>query len=226
MQPKNLHNLVVANLSKQYGRDAHVIEDFSYTFEARTSTGLTGPNGSGKTTLLRMLSVTSFPSSGQISFAGQSIHDAPYAYLKHVGIVHDESSLPEYMSAVELLQYALRSRELWTDDSPAHIDQIFDSLLLDERRHKLIGTYSSGMLKKTQIGMAIVAAPKVLLMDEPFRGLDTESLDAALAHFDRLKQNGSLMIIASHRKDMLASLCDTYIELAPHKTRQPSNTTA
>ncbi len=199
-----------------------MIEDFSYTFAAGTSTGLTGPNGSGKTTLLRMLSVTSFPTSGSINFGGKSIHDSPYAYLQHVGIVHDESALPEYMSAVELLEYALRSREKWTQQSAVQINQIFDDLLLDERRHNLIGTYSSGMLKKTQIGMALVAEPAVLLMDEPFRGLDTQSLDAAIRRFEALKQEGSLMIIASHRKDMLTALCDAYIELAPHQS-QPTD---
>lgn len=173
-----------------------------------------------------MLAVTSFPTNGVIAFAGKSIHEAPYAYLKHVGIVHDESALPEYMSAVELLEYALRSRNKWTSSSPAEIDELFDSLLLDERRHNLIGTYSSGMLKKTQIGMALVAAPAVLLMDEPFRGLDTASLEAATARFEALKKNGSLMVIASHRKDMLSLLCDSYIDLVPHPTEEASDTIA
>lgn len=226
MQPESRHNLTLSNVSKQYGRGVPVIDSFSHDFEAGTATALTGPNGSGKTTLLRLLAVTSFPSSGVISFAGKSIHEAPYTYLQHVGIVHDESALPEYMSAVELLEYALRSRNKWTSNSPAEIDQLLDSLLLDERRQNLIGTYSSGMLKKTQIGMALVAAPAVLLMDEPFRGLDSESLEAATTRFEALKKKGSLMVIASHRKDMLSLLCDSYIDLASHQTQQPSNTTA
>ena len=168
-----------------------------------------------------MLSVTSFPTSGQIMFAGKSIHKAPYEYLKNVGIVHDESSLPQYLSAVELLEYALRSRGKWQADSPKHIAHLLDTLMLDERRETLIGTYSSGMLKKTQIGMAIVASPSVLLMDEPFRGLDVDSLKAADSLFNSLKDKGSLMIIASHRKDMLTSLCDDYIHLEPHVAAQP-----
>lgn len=210
------HDLVVADVTKRYGSGMPVLANFSYTFAAGTATGLTGPNGSGKTTLLRMLSVTSFPTSGSITYAGQSIHAAPHAYLRHVGIVHDESSLPQFLSAVELLEYALRARGKWQPESPKTIDRLLDTLNLDERRQNLVGTYSSGMLKKTQIAMALVVEPAVILMDEPFRGLDVESLDAAIQLFNDMKQNGGLMVIASHRKDMLTSLCDTYIDLKPH----------
>lgn len=217
------HNLELSNVTKRYGLATTVIADFSHSFKAGTSTGLLGPNGSGKTTLLRMLSVTSFPTSGQIAFAGRSVHEAPYAYLKNVGIVHDESSLPEFMSAVELLEYALRSRNKWQANSPAHIDALFDTLMLDERRQNLIGTYSSGMLKKTQIGMALIAEPSVLLMDEPFRGLDVDSLQAATSLFNALKAKGGLMVIASHRKDMLSALCDDYIQLKPHESTEASS---
>ncbi len=210
-------DLVLSNITKKYGTGSPVISDFNHTFSAGTATGLMGPNGSGKTTLLRMLSVTSFPTSGRISFAGQSIHQAPYAYLKHVGIVHDESSLPEYLSAVELLEYALRSRDKWQPDSPEVIAEVFDTLMLDERRTNFIGTYSSGMLKKTQIAMAIVAQPEVLLMDEPLRGLDVESLEATVSMFNQLKNAGCLMIIASHRKDMLSAICDNFIDLGGEK---------
>ena len=210
-------DLVLSNITKKYGTGSPVISDFNHTFSAGTATGLMGPNGSGKTTLLRMLSVTSFPTSGSISFAGQSIHQAPYAYLKHVGIVHDESSLPEYLSAVELLEYALRSRDKWQPDSPEVIAEVFDTLMLDERRTNFIGTYSSGMLKKTQIAMAIVAQPEVLLMDEPLRGLDVESLEATVSMFNQLKNAGCLMIIASHRKDMLSAICDNFIDLGAEK---------
>ena len=161
-----------------------------------------------------MLSVTSFPSSGEVNYAGQSIHQSPYRYLQHVGIVHDESSLPQYLNAVELLEYALRSRDKWDDNSPHAIAALLDTLMLDERRTNLIGTYSSGMLKKTQIAMAVIAKPQVLLMDEPFRGLDVDSLDAALDIFNGLKQAGSLMVIASHRQDMLTALCDGFVDMS------------
>lgn len=211
------HNLVVSDVTKRYGTGAPVLANFSYTFAAGTSTGLIGPNGSGKTTLLRMLSVTSFPTSGEITYADRSIHTHPHAYLQHVGIVHDESSLPEFLSAVELLEYALRARDKWHADSPGDIAALLDTLQLDERRQNLIGTYSSGMLKKTQIAMALIVEPAVILMDEPFRGLDVESLDAAIELFNAIKQKGGLMVIASHRKDMLSSLCETYIDMQPHE---------
>ncbi len=211
------HDLVVSDVTKRYGTGTPVLANFSYTFAAGTSTALTGPNGSGKTTLLRMLSVTSFPTSGEITYAGVSIHASPHVYLQHVGIVHDESSLPEFLSAVELLEYAVRARGKWHADSPKDISSLLDTLQLDERRQNLIGTYSSGMLKKTQIAMGLIVEPSVILMDEPFRGLDVESLDAAIGLFNAIKQKGGLMVIASHRKDMLSALCDAYIDMKPNQ---------
>lgn len=205
--------LKLDNVSKRYGMDKPVISDFSHTFSPGTSTGLVGANGSGKTTLLRLLSVMAFPSSGEILFDNQSIHSAPHAYLAHTGIVHAESSLPQFLSATELLEYALRSRDQWNAKGPARIDEVLTALRLDERRTNLIGTYSSGMVKKTQIAMALITEPDILLMDEPFRGLDQESLEAALDRFKAVQQRGGLMVIASHRKDMLSSLCETYIDL-------------
>ena len=207
------HALHLLDVTKRYGTGAPVISNFSYTFAPGTSTGLVGSNGSGKTTLLRLLSVMSFPTSGKILYNDQSIHEMPHAYLAHTGIVHAESSLPQYLSATELLEYALRSRKKWDEDGPAQIDSLLTALRLDERRTNLIGTYSSGMVKKAQIAMALITEPAILLMDEPFRGLDQESLEAATAMFNAAQQRGCIMIIASHRKDMLASLCDEYIDL-------------
>ena len=71
--------------------------------------------------------------------------------------------------------------------------------------------------------MALVSAPSVLLMDEPFRGLDVESLQAATSMFNALKAKGALMVIASHRKDMLTELCDDYIQLKPHESRKDAS---
>lgn len=213
----SMDDLIVDQVTKRYGQGPAVLSNLSYTFGSGTATGLIGPNGSGKTTLLRLLSITSFPTEGTISYGGIDIHKKPHSYLGKVGIVHDESALPRFLNAVELLEYALRSRNAWYEDSPKYISEILDRLNLDERRKQLIGTYSSGMFKKTQIAMALIAKANVLLMDEPFRGLDTESLDAALQLFKQRKAEGSILVIASHRRDMLDDLCDHFVDMAHHR---------
>jgi ABC-2 type transport system ATP-binding protein len=211
-----MDDLIVDNVTKRYGQGPAVLSDLSCAFQAGTATGLIGPNGSGKTTLLRLLSVTSFPTKGAVRYGTIDIHQSPHAYLRHVGIVHDETALPRYLTAVELLEYALRSRKAWDTDSPERIARLLDRLYLDERRDQLIGTYSSGMFKKTQIAMALAPSPAVLLMDEPFRGLDAQSLDAAMDLFQQRKAGGCALVIASHRLDLLDVLCDDVMDMREH----------
>lgn len=217
-------DLVVTRVTKRYGQGPAVLTNLSHTFKAGTATGLVGPNGSGKTTLLRLLSVTSFPTEGTIHYGKIDIHRHPHAYLHHVGIVHDESALPRYLNAVELLEYTLRARQLWTASSPEDIAALLDLVRLDERRDQLIGTYSSGMFKKTQIAMALIARPRVLLMDEPFRGLDTASLNAMLTLFQQRKAEGAVLVIASHRQDMLDNLTDDIVNMQYHEASRKVET--
>ncbi|MFQ5572437.1 MAG: ATP-binding cassette domain-containing protein, partial [Rhodothermales bacterium] len=165
--------LVARGISKRYGQGAPVITHFDRTFVPGTATGIVGPNGSGKTTLLRLLSVVAFPTSGRITYGDLDIHAHPYRFLQHVGLVYASAELPQHLTAVELLEWILRERGAWDADAPDRIDALLDHVLLDERRDTLIGTYSSGMIQKTQVAAALIHRPAVLLMDEPFRGLDT-----------------------------------------------------
>lgn len=203
--------LTIDRVTKRYGRGAPVIEALSYTAPPGSATGLVGPNGSGKTTFLRLLSVLSFPTEGQIRYGEIDIHARPYAYLDRVGVVHDEAELPAYLSAVELLTWILRARGRWGKEGPARVDGLLDELLLDERRHELIGTYSSGMLKKTQIAAAFVAEPDVVLLDEPFRGLDEASIEALVNLLEAHRRRGGLLFLSSHLRQPLDLLCDALL---------------
>ncbi|MBX2822082.1 MAG: ABC transporter ATP-binding protein [Rhodothermaceae bacterium] len=207
------HSLVLNDITKRYGQGPAVLSDLSYSFNPGSATGLIGPNGSGKTTLLRLLSVSSFPTGGSIMYGDLDVNRSPYKYLGYVGIVHDVASLPQYMTAVELLEYVVRGRSKWTAHSDGDIDNLLNTLYLDDRRNNLIGTYSSGMLKKTQIAAALIANPRVLLLDEPFRGLDTESLRAAIDLLQTFKANGAVTVVSSHRRDVLDELCEEFLSL-------------
>ena len=208
--PSALH---LDDVSKRYGQGAYVLSGLGYTFRSGEATGLVGPNGSGKTTLLRVLSVMSYPTSGQVRWGELDVHRHPHRYLQDVGVVYDAADLPPYLSATELLEYVLRARGRWDADAPARTSALLTRLRLDERRENLVGTYSSGMLKKTQIALGLAVAPRILLMDEPFRGLDEESLYAAVEALQEFKQGGGILIVASHRQDLLERLCDGFIRL-------------
>ncbi len=205
--------LAVEAVSKRYPGADWVLYDVSHTFAPGTATGLVGPNGSGKSTLLRILSALSPPTSGAVRYGAIDVHRQPHRYLASVGIVHDRPDLPGYLTAVETLEWIARERGVWDDGSAGWHSALLDAVLLDERRDQLTRTYSSGMTRKAQLAAALAARPAVLLLDEPFRALDTQATEAALGVLSAFRDQGGLVILSSHRADLLDRLCDTRLDL-------------
>ena len=205
--------LTLDGVRKRYGTGPFVIDGLSHTVEPGTATGLVGPNGSGKSTLLRLLSVLTRPTEGSIRYGALDIHASPRAYLQHVGIVHDQADLPDFLTAPELLEWIARERGIWTDASPEAHAGLLDAVHLDDRRTQPIGTYSSGMTRKTQIAAAFAAQPDVLLLDEPFRALDVEATEAAVSGLAAFRDAGGTVLLSSHRADLMERIADTRIEL-------------
>ena len=200
------------NITKQFKAGKPIFSSVEETFKEGEFIGLTGPNGSGKTTFLRLLSVNSFPTSGSVLYNGMDIHKNPQKFLKDVGLVHDQESLPVHLSAVELLEWVLRSRNLWTAETDQKIQEMFDRLSLKDDRNEQIGTYSTGMRKKTQVAAAFIVNPKILILDEPLRGLDSSTRDEVAAMLIDAKTAGALILMASHTADVQADFIDRVLE--------------
>ncbi|MDX1531532.1 MAG: ABC transporter ATP-binding protein [Rhodothermales bacterium] len=205
--------LVLERVVKRYGQGAPVLDGLSHTFAPGSATGLVGPNGSGKTTLLRLLTAQAYPTAGHVRYGALDVHAEPYRYLAHVGVVHDRPELPEALTAEELLEWVLRARGGWGTDAPARIAAQLDAVRLDERRAEPIGTYSSGMTRKAQLAAALVTAPAVLVLDEPFRGLDVESTEAAVALLRGFHRAGGTLLLATHRRPELEALVGEVLDL-------------
>lgn len=217
---KNIDNpsnweLETRGVSKRYGQNRYILSGLDHRFHSGTGTGLVGPNGSGKTTFFRLLSATAFPTDGSIWYGELNIHKHVREYLNYVGIVGDASELPQFLSAVELIEGVMRSRGLWTGASGQELSELFDALELDDRREMLIGTYSSGMQQKVMIAAALAIRPKILLLDEPFRALDLTATDAVMRQVLRFKDDGGVVVVSSHQHEHLEMLCDEFIEF-PH----------
>lgn len=207
------HPLAVDAVSKRYPGADWVLYDLSHTFTPGTATGLVGPNGSGKSTLLRILSALSPPTSGAVRYGPLDIHRQPHRYLESVGVVHDRPDLPGYLTAVETLEWVSRERGVWDETSTGWHAALLDAVLLDERRDQLTRTYSSGMTRKAQLAAALAARPAVLLLDEPFRALDTDATEVAVQMLAAFRDGGGMVILSSHRADLLDRLCDTRLDL-------------
>lgn len=205
--------LTLDGVRKRYGTGPFVLDGLDHVVKPGTATGLVGPNGSGKSTLLRLLAVLTRPTEGAIRYGDLDIHASPRAYLQHVGIVHDKADLPGFLAAPELLEWIARERGVWTDASPEAHSALLDAVALDDRRVQPIGTYSSGMTRKTQIAAAFAAQPDVLLLDEPFRALDTEATEAAVLGLAAFRDAGGTVLLSSHRADLMERLADTVITL-------------
>ena len=203
LAPPTPRPITLDAVSKRYGSGPFVIRDLSAAFVPGAAVGLVGPNGSGKSTLLKMLSVLTRPTSGAVRYGDLDVHRHPRAYLQHVGIVHDKADLPGFLTAPELLEWIARERGAWTDTSPAEHHALLDAVALDDRRAQPIGTYSSGMTRKTQIAAAFAARPSVLLFDEPFRALDVEATEAAVGGLVAFRDAGGVVLLSSHRADLL-----------------------
>ncbi|NBC05461.1 MAG: ATP-binding cassette domain-containing protein [Bacteroidetes bacterium] len=203
--------LELKKLTKQYKPGQPIFSEISREFSSKKIIGLIGPNGSGKTTFLRLLSVNSFPTSGEVLFDGLNIHQKPHEYLKNVGLVHDEESLPRHLTAKELLEWILRSRSVWNENSVNEIDQVLDKLALNDRDEP-IGTYSTGMKKKTQIAAAFIVKPKVLILDEPLRGLDASTREIVFGLLNDERKNGTLILMSSHSMGSDPDFFDEIIE--------------
>jgi ABC-type multidrug transport system ATPase subunit len=190
--------LKTENVTKQYRAGKIVFSDITTEFLPGDAVLLQGPNGSGKTTFLKLISVNTFPTKGTVHYGDLNIHDKPFQYLKHVGIVHDEEALPQHMSAVELLEWVLRSRGGWNKESGEKIGSMFDHLELDDSRYDEIGTYSTGMRKKAQIAAAFITSPSILVLDEPLRGLDQSSTVRVRELLFEAVNRKAILLMASH----------------------------
>jgi ABC-type multidrug transport system ATPase subunit len=190
--------LNVENVTKQYRAGKVVFSDITMEFSPGDAVLLKGPNGSGKTTFLKLISVNTFPTKGIIRYGDLIIHDKPYRYLKNVGLVHDEEDLPQHMSATELLEWVLRTREMWDESSNDKIGSILDHLELDDSRFDEIGTYSTGMRKKAQIAAAFIINPSILVLDEPLRGLDQTSTVKVKDLIKQAVERNTILLMASH----------------------------
>ncbi|MDR0788747.1 MAG: ABC transporter ATP-binding protein [Bifidobacteriaceae bacterium] len=193
--------LHLEKLNKIYKPNTVALNSVSFSIKLQSITGIVGPNGSGKTTLLNCIIRTIKQTSGEIEW--DEVLDNDFLYIP------DENILPELLTGKEYLCFLGKLYNKKIDDKNiAELSTIFS---IEKELNNTISTYSYGMKKKIQIIASCLIKPGLLILDEPFRGLDVESIIITKELLKGLQYSGSSIFLSSHDISSIEQLCSEVI---------------
>jgi ABC-2 type transport system ATP-binding protein len=198
--------LQVRHVRKDFGA-VRAVRDVSFAIDAGSTFGLLGPNGAGKTTTMRMIVGIYTPDDGSIHWK-----DAPIdgRIRRRFGYLPEERGLYGRMDVREQIAFFGRLHGLVEPDVSTRTDRWIENLELGEYAKRPCAELSKGNQQKVQIACAAVHNPELLVLDEPFTGLDPVNADMLLATLRELKSNGTTLILSSHQMWQLEQLCDHF----------------
>lgn len=197
--------LEVSHLTKRYG-DTLALNNVSFQVEEGELFGLLGPNGAGKTTLLSILSGQLSPTSGEGRLAGKSLL-SHREVRRDVGIVPQEISIYTDLSARENLCFFGNLYGVNGSRLKEKTTQVLESIGLQDRADKRASTFSGGMKRRLNLGIALMHEPKLLMLDEPTVGVDPQSRNRIFEEVRRLHTEGTTIIYTSHYVEEVQALC-------------------
>ena len=170
--------------------------DVSLSCDAGEALGLVGANGAGKSTLLGLLSTLAKPTSGDILYDGRPAAAWGASLRKRIGVLgHDVALYPELSARENLLFFAKLFGVL---DAPAAAARALQLAGLEDRADSAVGTFSRGMRQRLAIERALLHGPDILLLDEPFTGLDESAAEALIARLNQARDAGAAIVFSSH----------------------------
>lgn len=196
--------LKVENISKSFG-DLKAVDQVSFEIGQGVSFGLLGPNGAGKTTTIRMITNIIIPDSGRISILNNGDFSTTSNYL---GYLPEERGLYRKMNVGELLFFLAKLKTMNRHDAKTEIDSWLERLDLMEWKKKKVEELSKGMQQKLQFIGTILHKPKLLILDEPFMGLDPINTNLIKDIMLELKAAGTTIIFSTHLMENAEKLCD------------------
>ena len=185
------------------------------SFQARPGevTGYLGPNGSGKSTTIKMITGLIEMTSGEIFFDSTPIQRDPMAYRQHMGYVPEEPHLYSHLSGLEFLNMVAQLRDLPGRCAADRIDGLLRLFSLHPDRHVAISSYSKGMRQKVLLSAALLHNPDLLLLDEPFSGLDVGSALVLRSLIQELAVRGKVILFSSHELETVERVCSHIVIL-------------
>jgi len=204
-----MHNILeLKNLQKQYATQK-AVDDVSFTIEQGSIFGLLGPNGAGKTTLLRMITGIFYPDSGDLLFDGKPFD--PQNDFVHIGYMPEERGLYKKMKIGEQAMYLAQLKGLSKSEALEKIKFWFKKFEMESWWNKKVEDLSKGMSQKLQFVTTVLHEPKLIILDEPFSGLDPLNANLIKDEIYGLAQRGSTIIFSTHRMEQVEEICDHII---------------
>ena len=198
--------LEVVGLTRRFGART-VVDGLTFTAAPGTVTGLLGPNGCGKSTTMKLLAGALVASGGTASFAGAPLGVNEIATKAVTGFVPDVGGLFPRLSGHEHLELAARMYQL--QNWATRADELLELLDLARSAHERAGTYSHGMSRKLSAAVALLPPTRLLLLDEPFDGVDATGIDTLAALFRDRAEAGACVLVTTHLLGVAETLCDT-----------------
>jgi len=194
---------------KKYFKEQRAVDDISLTIGKGSIFGLLGPNGAGKTTLIRMITGIFYPDEGQITFDGKKFD--PINDVIHIGYMPEERGLYKKMKIGEQAMYLAQLKGMKKDEAFKKIKFWFEKFEMQSWWNKKVEDLSKGMSQKLQFVTTVLHEPKLIILDEPFSGLDPVNSNLIKDEIYKLAQNGSTVIFSTHRMEQVEEICNHII---------------
>jgi ABC-2 type transport system ATP-binding protein len=193
------------------------VDDVTFTARPGEITGYLGPNGSGKSTTMKMITGLIEPSAGEIRFDGEPIQRDLIGYKQRMGYVPEEPHLYAHLSGLEYLIMVGQLRNLPAKPTADRIDGLLRLFALHGDRHSPISAYSKGMRQKVLLSAALLHNPDLILLDEPFSGLDVATGLVLRSLIQELAARGKVVLFSSHDLEIVERVCSHVVIL--HRAR-------
>lgn len=206
--------LEVKNVTKYYG-DFKAVDNLSFTVKEGEIFGLLGVNGAGKTTTFRMIMGLLDPTEGEITLDGKKID---YSLTDEIGFLTEERSLLTKLTVKEQCLYYGHLKSMKEKDIINRMDELLEKFGVSEYKDKKIKELSKGNQQKIQFITAILNNPKLLILDEPFSGLDPFNVELFKKEIIEMSKRGSIIIFSSHRMEHVELFCKKLVIILKGKT--------
>ena len=200
--------LKVEDLNKRYKKGAWANRGITLSAAPAEILGILGPNGAGKTTLVRQITTELRPTSGRVEVFGHDVVTEPDRVKSLLGTMPQEAKLFEYLTTYQHLRIFGRLRGLSRTESSKRADELIEELRMSEHRDVLVGKLSGGLRRRVLVGIATLARPPLMVLDEPTTGLDPQARRDLWALILRRKEQGATILLTTHYMEEAEALSD------------------